>query len=296
MRMIQTLLSKSIELPSPVLITGARGMLGWELAEKFKERLPQSRVICTDIDELDITNIDQVRSRFAECNPKCVINAAAYTDVDKAENERELALSLNAKGPSVLVKVCRETDCKLVHFSTDQVFDGNSRQPRTEQESAHPLNHYAATKLQGEQEVLSMSGSLVLRLQWLYGERKNRFTSLKDKATFTPFADQWGAPTWTRDVAEVLMVLIYRRAQGVFHFVYDDYATWAEVFEYVKREMGYSVALISKKTAEFNLPATRPLFSVLSNDKLKKFLGVEALGSWKDSLKEFLSMIKEKVA
>ncbi len=199
---------------------------------------------------------------------------------------------LNATGPRILAVECASLGAKLIHFSTDQVFDGSIRQPREEDDSVNPLNVYARTKLEGEKHVLQYSEHLVLRVQWLYGRKKDRFTLLRDKATFSPFADQYGAPTWTLHLAATVADLADRDARGLFHFAYDDSASWAEVFEYVKEVMGYSVKLEPRETASLSLPAKRPLYSVMSNRKLLNFLGQPTMGSWKMALNTFLSGVR----
>lgn len=275
-----------------VLICGSKGMLGWELDRLFREKLGDAYVFSVDREEMDITDPASVMSVLRKWGPNAVINAAAYTNVDGAESERDLAYAVNVTGTKNLVDACRALGCRFVHFSTDQVFDGESKEPRTETEIPKPLNYYAETKLEGEQYALAYPNSIVLRVQWLYGKRKDRFTPLKDKKEFFPFADQWGCPTWTKDLAEVVVSLLINEARGLFHYAYDDYASWAEVFSYVKEKWNLSeLELKPRETAALKLPANRPRFSVLSNKKLCKTLGRESLGSWKDSLDNFLSSV-----
>jgi len=267
-------------------------MLGWEWERRLKD-LGISGV-ALGRDELDVTDEISIERAFAKYRPSVVVHCAAYTNVDKAETEREAARLGNAVSPALVAKACLKHNALMVHYGTDQVFDGSGSVPRTENDEPNPLNHYAATKLAGEGPVLNLPGSLVIRVQWLYGEKKDRFTPLKDKEVFTPFSDQIGAPTWTRDIVEISLSLLARRASGLFHLAYDDSASWAEVFERVKRTLGYRVSLQPKLTREFNLPAARPLYSVLSNRKLCAALGVPSLGSWKDSLDEFLKAVGAK--
>lgn len=273
---------------TPLLITGAGGMLGSDLVEHFQKILPPEQVVGLDRASLDITDWQQVGQWFRQKKPATVINAAAYTNVDGAEKEREQAYNINVMGVANLSEWCDELGAKLVHFSTDQVFDGTTTTPRTEEETVNPSNYYAETKSLGEEEAGRSPTALILRVQWLYGKRKDRFTPLKDKDVFTPFADQYGAPMWTQVIASTLVELLQRDVSGTYHLSYDDYASWAEVFQFVKQELALSVRLEPKKTAEVNLPARRPLFSVLSNRKLCKALGRENFGSWKSALSLFL--------
>jgi dTDP-4-dehydrorhamnose reductase len=239
---------------------------------------------------LDVTRPEEVRRVIREAAPSVVINATAYTKVDLAETDRMAAEILNAHAPAFLASACGEVGATFVHFSTDQVFDGKTAAPYREEDPTHPLNWYARTKLEGERAALAYEESLVLRVQWLYGETKDRFSGLRDQHVFTPFSDQVGAPTWTRDIVSAIPALLARGARGLYHFTYDDHASWADVFAFVKDHWNLAVELKPRPTAQFDLPAARPLFSVLSNAKLKKTLGVEKLGNWRDSLREFLDL------
>ena len=271
-----------------VMITGANGMLGSDLTEVFREKLGVDSVLATDLPELDITHPEQLNEFVRIHEPEVVINAAAYTDVDRAETETDKAYLLNVTGPKNLAKVCGDSAIRLIHFSTDHVFCGDRDIPWREEDEPNPANYYAKTKLWGERSVLDYPMGLVLRIQWLYGKKKDRFTTLQQKDVFTPFEDQFGAPTWTRRVSEVVFRLMEKQGSGLFHFAYDDHASWAEVFDFVKDELKLSTTLLPKKTNDVSLPAQRPKYSVLSNEKLRDFLGVSEVGSWKRDLGVFL--------
>jgi dTDP-4-dehydrorhamnose reductase len=264
-------------------------MLGWDLSRTLKSQLPSAEVLSLGHAQLDITRPKEMRTLLEGLHPSVVVNAAAYTNVDGAERERDKALSVNAEGPNYLREICQRLGARLVHFSTDQVFDGKSQTPWKETDPPHPCNYYAETKWLGEKAVLEFPRALVLRVQWLYGAKKDRFTPLRTKATFSPFSDQVGAPTWTRRVAEVVALLLKKEATGLFHFAYDDSASWADVYALAKELLAINVTLLPKKTIEMKLPANRPLYSVMSPDKLLNCLGWRAMGSWKDDLKLFLS-------
>ncbi|NBX93547.1 MAG: dTDP-4-dehydrorhamnose reductase [Proteobacteria bacterium] len=276
-------------ISGPILITGAKGMLGTELSTHFSAQ----DLVCTDSDRLDITNKREVAQLIQKIRPRWVINAAAYTNVDKAEIEREQAYAINTLGPKNLSEVCEDLGSSLIHFSTEYVFNGKSERPWTEEDLPEPLtpNFYAETKLLGDRAVLESKQNLVVRVQWLYGAKRERFSGLKKLKEFTPLSDQFGAPTWVRDVAQIVSQLMSKDAAGLFHFAYDDHASWLEVYEFVKKEWDLPVRLIPKRSEELNLPAKRPLYGVMSNKKLKAFLGVEKIGSWKDSLRQFLGLV-----
>lgn len=277
-------------LSAPILVTGSRGMLGRELVEAFCTRWGAKSVIGLDSSGLDITQPLKVLECFKNQPISFLVNCAAYTDVDKAETERERALAVNAVGPKVLSNVASSFGVPIIHFSTDYVFSGSKVEPLTEEDIPSPPkpNYYGETKLLGERAVLEQSSNIVLRVQWLYGKSKERFSHLKDRSEFYPFDDQWGAPTWCRDVSQVVCDLIEKKAKGLFHFAYDDFATWYDVYQFVCNEMGYSTQLIPKKIAELNLPAKRPRYGMMSNKKLLRELGRESMGSWKIALREFL--------
>lgn len=296
MKTIPTPRSKSIESLAPVLVTGAGGMLAYDILSVFRDELSRGQVTATDRRSMDIAEPHSVGAALDRVKPRLVINCAAYTNVDGAESERDAAQLSNAIGPKVLAQACRERKIQLVHFSTDQVFDGNYTIPRKETDPTNPLNQYAATKLAGEQAVLeAWDRHLVFRVQWLYGEKKDRFTPLRDKKVFTPFQDQIGAPTWTQEIAQTVLEAVTREANGLYHLAYDDWASWYEIFGFVKASMGYPVQLEPKLTSEVDLPARRPLFSVMSNKKLCEFFKLDSFGSWKDPLRDFLRRVSASV-
>ncbi len=279
--------------PFPLLVTGASGMLGSDLVEEIVMSRGRQGVLSTDSKTLDITHRTQVEN-FLHKNPiSYIINAAAYTDVDGAEKEREKAYLINVVGPKNLAEVAGSFGIPVIHFSTDYVFDGTLNRPLTEEDEPNPPkpNYYGETKLLGEREVLQNPANLVLRVQWLYGKRRERFSSLRNKEKFTPFEDQWGAPTWTRDVSRTVVKLIEQKAKGLFHFAYDDFASWAEVFAFVCDEWHLSTQLLPKKSSDINLPARRPSYGVMANRKLLAQLGEKTMGSWQTSLREFLKTI-----
>jgi len=263
-------------------------MLGSELAKTIAPLVPKGQLTVLGRESLDITDMESV-ARLRRLVPKVVINAAAYTNVDGAETERERALAINQRGAANLASICKELKSTLVHFSTDQVFDGCDSVPRSESDPVRPSNYYAETKHLGEKEALRYEGSLVLRVQWLYGEKKDRFTILRGKDVFTPFSDQFGAPTWTLDLSQVTAKLISIGATGLYHFTYDDFASWADVYQFVKMELRLDTLLMPRRTADVKLPARRPLYSVMSNRKLIETLGVSGLGGWREPLREFLA-------
>ena len=272
--------------PAKILITGARGLLGSEFVRAL------DTAIALGHEELDICERDSVWRSFERHSPQIVINTAAYTAVDRAESDRKAAHQLNVEGVQNLAAACAEFGTKLIHFSTDQVFDGQGETPWKEDSPTHPLNYYAQCKLESEQLVASLENSLCLRVQWLYGAKTPRFLHLADRKEFGAIVDQFGAPTWSRDVVRYTMALVQTEARGLFHLSYDDYGSWAEIFQFVKEWMDYDVILNAVTTDSLHLPAARPRFAVLSNQKLRATLEIDKIGSWKESLGEFLTLYK----
>ncbi len=284
------MISLAKQLTGPVLVTGSGGMLGWDLVRALRVELGLERVIAADRDIIDITSNVAIGKALRHYHPSIVLNAAAFTDVDGAEKDKKTAMLVNGTAVSYLTRACQEIGAKLIQFGTDQVFDGKGNSPRSEEDEPKPVNYYAETKLAGDKAALSDARSLVIRAQWLYGEKKDRFSVLRNRDVFTPFSDQYGAPTWTKHLSDVVVELIRRNANGLYHFSYDDYSSWADVYAFIKKEWKLSVKLEPVKTDEKRLPARRPLFSVMTNRKLVAALGRDGMGSWQEPLKKFLAM------
>jgi len=274
-------------MQKPVWIVGGTGMLGRDLTRLFRDS-GNWDVLSTGSRELDITKPEAIAACLRSRKPALVINASAFTNVDLAERELIKATELNGVAPGTLAVSCQEFGIPFVHYSTDQVFDGSGDKPWTEEDHPKPLNHYAASKWQGEKSACTCSGSLVFRVQWLYGDAKDRFTILKDKESFTPFVDQFGAPTWTEDIARITMQAVEKKLNGLYHLSYDDYGSWYDVYETVCRTMKYPTKLIATKTEDVTLPAQRPKNCRLSNAKLRASLGLPGLGGWRERLEHFL--------
>jgi len=282
-----------INLKGPILITGSKGILGTEFCSYLKNHFPHISVYETCSSILDITDLKAAEAFIKKTNPAWILNTAAYTDVDRAEEERDRAQLVNGRGPGKLSDLAFQLGARLVHFSTDYVFNGEGTRPWSETDLPNPVkpNWYAETKLEGELAVLKNPANLLFRVQWLYGLKKNRFSQLKNKPAFTPFEDQFGAPTWSLDIVTYVLKVMSKGGSGLFHFSYDDYASWFEVYQFVKEEWGLPIQLIPQKADAVHLPAKRPKNGRLSNEKLKQFLGISKIGSWKTSLRAFLSQV-----
>ena len=285
-----------------VLVIGAGGQLGSEFTRSLRQRGVVHRLAdlegSPDVLAVDLSRPQQLAELVSDQRPAVVINAAAYTAVDRAEEERELALAVNARAPEALAAACAEADALLVHFSTDYVFDGRSQRDYVEQDPVSPINHYGLSKARGEAAVLgSAAAHLVFRTSWLYtpGGRNFVATMLRLFAGETPVRvvdDQVGCPTWARPLAERVLDLLAGasrehlwRRRGLYHLCGGGATDW-HGFAGAIREMAQPPArapLEPTDTAGFAAPAPRPARSVLDCALARERLGLE-LPHWREQL------------
>jgi dTDP-4-dehydrorhamnose reductase len=285
-----------------VLLTGANGQVGWEL----RRALPSSyAVIAPDRKQLDLSDSDSIFKMVREVRPDIILNPAAYTAVDKAESEPELALAVNGFAPGVLADEAKQLGALLVHYSTDYVFDGNKDAPYFENDSPNPQSVYGRTKLAGEQAVQAVGGKhLILRTSWVYGLHGGNFMKTmlrlaKERDELRIVADQFGAPTWARLLAESTAQILNGWQQagldeslsGLYHLTAGGRTSWHHYAEEIVRlARQYDETLKSKvldihpiATSEYPLPAKRPTNSVLSTEKIKRAFGLN-LPEWQPDL------------
>jgi dTDP-4-dehydrorhamnose reductase len=270
-----------------ILLAGRAGQVGWEL----ERTLPAlGEVIATDRTRLNLQDNDQVRRAVREIKPDVIVNAAAYTAVDKAESERELSLQVNAVAPGVLAEEAHRLGALMVHYSTDYVFDGAKRSPYTEDDAPNPISHYARTKLEGERAI-TVSGCrhLVLRTSWVYGPRAANFYRViaRKAAAGEPMRmvdDQTSVPTPSTFVADQTISLLRKEAEGLFHLVPSGAATRYDFAQEVVQAMKSKSQVQGALTADFPAPAPRPVYSALDNRKVADFLGA-AMPHWKSLLR-----------
>lgn len=283
----------------PYLVVGARGMLGTDLVGLLEEaRLEHSAV---DLDEIDITSADSVREVFDGLRPGTVINCAAVADVDGCESASEKAFSVNAAGADNLARACRQFSSVLVHISTDYVFDGLKGSPYVEEDPMNPLGVYGASKAAGETRVREVipARHCIVRTQWLFGLHGKNFVETilglaKERDILRVVNDQYGSPTYTRDLAAGLIKLCRLGALGTFHLTNSGYTTWHGFASAILQRAGMdSVRVETMTTEELGRPAPRPLYSVLDNSRYVE-LTEEPLRSWKDALDEYLLKRKER--
>jgi len=274
-----------------VLLTGSKGML----AQAFLKLRPSGwNIMATDIEELDITQISGVEKTIRAFQPGIIINCAAYTRVDDCEREKESCFKINAVGPDNLAFSAHRIGAKLVHFSTDYVYDGNKKSPYSEDDLPHPINNYGMSKLKGEEEIRKrMDDFLIIRTQWLFGHGGNHFvkTILKlaeDHDSLKVVNDQIGSPTFTEDMAEATIELIEMAQKGTFHVVNSGECSWYDFASMIIKMTGLKTKIDPCLTSEFPRPAKRPAYSVLSTQKVVSVLG-RPLPDWEIGLKYFLT-------
>ncbi len=269
-------------------LLGGRGMLGSDLGPLLER---EWKVSVLDMPHFDLCDGEQLRN-VVEQND-VIVNCAAYTNVDKAETEPDKAYEVNAAAVARLGEFAAGAGKYVLHISTDFVFDGRGCAPYTEEDVAAPLNVYGASKLEGER-LLSQSGCrcCIVRVQWTYGHAGTNFVlKLLERAALSDelmmVDDQFGAPTWTRDVSDVLAQLLRIRRTGLYHMAADGYASRLEVAEFILQQSGIGKKIRACSTSDFRSPAQRPLNSRFNCSKIDKELG-KPRPHWRDAMDAFL--------
>jgi dTDP-4-dehydrorhamnose reductase len=277
-----------------ILVTGCNGQLGRDLQEAAA-RYPALQLLCTDIHNLDLSNKQEVVSYINTHQPSFIINCAAYTAVDKAEDEEDKAFAINATAVQHLAGAAGACGAHLIHISTEYVFDGAKATPYTEEDAPNPQSAYGRSKLAGEKAALSHPQTMVVRTAWLYTCEGNNFvnTMLRlgaERPALHVVNDQHGSPTYAADLAEALLSVIDKVAHGkkkfvpgVYHYTNEDVCTW---FDFARRimQLGHcDCAIHPVSTADYPTKATRPRYSILSKEKIKTTYGL-AIPSWEDAL------------
>ena len=280
-----------------ILITGCNGQLGNEMQLLEKEN-PQHTYFNTDVAELDITNQQAIETFVAENAIDGIVNCAAYTAVDKAEDNEALCQLLNAEAPAYLAHAIGKRGGWMIQISTDYVFDGTNHTPYTEDEDTCPNSVYGKTKLVGELNVQKLcERSMIIRTAWLYSTFGNNFVKTmirlgKEKAELGVIFDQIGTPTYARDLARVIMTAINKGiVPGIYHFSNEGVISWYDFTMAIHRLAGITSCHVRPlHTAEYPTPATRPHYSVLDKTKIKQTYGIE-VPYWEESLKECIEKL-----
>lgn len=303
-------------MSGPILITGKNGQVGWELQRLLKDVGP---IIALDRDAMDLSQPDSIRRTFADIRPSIIINAAAYTGVDLAEEEPDYAQMVNGNAPGIMAEEAAKIGALLIHYSTDYVFDGKKQTPYVETDQPNPVNAYGMTKLIGERAIESSAANyLIFRTSWVYSTRGKNFllTILRlarEREELKIVDDQIGIPNWSHAIAEATAAVIAKlqktkakggrsknpkTVRGVYHMAGSGETSWFGFAEAILAEIhkgGFGATIMQQvpviakavrpiTTAEYPTRARRPAYSVLNSSKLKKTFGVE-LPSWKLQLK-----------
>lgn len=285
-----------------ILLIGADGQVGQELKQTL---MPLGEIIGVGRAEMDLAKPETIRQTIARIKPDSIVNGAAYTAVDKAETETELAYAVNAIAPEIMAEEAQKLEASLLHISTDYVFDGQKNTPYTEADETNPLSSYGKSKLGGESAIQAVGGHhIILRTAWVYGAYgKSNFVKTmlrlgKDREELKVVADQIGSPTWAKDIADAIALLIQNRdrAQGIYHFTNSGVASWYDfavaIFEEAKR-LGFPLQIqqvIPITTSQYPTPAKRPAYSVLATQKIQSIAGTHP-PYWRDSLKQMLAQL-----
>ncbi len=274
-----------------VLVTGIHGQLGHDVMEELKKRGHEA--VGVDVAEMDITDEEKVREVFSEICPEAVIHCAAYTAVDRAEEEEETCRLVNAEGTEHIAGICREKDCKLLYLSTDYVFPGEGERPWEPEDPAAPLNVYGQTKYEGEQAIRRyLDKFFIVRISWVFGINGGNFVKTmlrlgKEKGAVTVVSDQIGSPTYTRDLSALLADMIEGEKYGIYHASNEGFCSWYEFAKEIFRLAGLKVSVTPVDSGQFQTRAKRPKNSRLNKDKLIKN-GFNRLPAWQDALRRYL--------
>jgi dTDP-4-dehydrorhamnose reductase len=273
-----------------ILITGANGQLGKEL-KKTAPLFPQYEFIFLSKEDLPIHHFEMVRHYFNTYQPLFCINCAAYTAVDRAEQEKDRAFHINGEAVGVMAAVCKEHHCKFIHLSTDYVFDGTASIPYKEDSPTNPQNVYGASKLEGEKQALQFNpDSIIIRTSWVYSEFGKNFVRtmvklMKEKDEISVVNDQFGSPTYAADLAEVIMQIISLRQwhPGIYNYSNEGIISWYDFAVAIKDFTGSIAKINPVPTSQYPTHAKRPVYSALDTIKIKQCFNVE-LKNWKLSL------------
>ena len=277
-----------------VLVTGVKGQLGYDVVNELVKR--GHTAIGTDIEEMDITDKNSVDSVIKENTPDAVIHCAAYTAVDAAEDNAELCRKINAEGTQNIADVCKELDIKMIYISTDYVFDGQGERPWEPEDERTPLNVYGQTKYEGELAVQNtLDKYFIVRIAWVFGVNGKNFIKTmlnlgKTRDSLTVVNDQFGSPTYTYDLAKLLVDMVETDKYGIYHATNEGICTWYEFACEIFKQAGINVKVSPVSASEYPAKAKRPSNSRMSKEKLTE-QGFEKLPAWQDALARYLKEI-----
>ena len=277
-----------------VLVTGVKGQLGFDVCNELTKRGIENKGI--DRNDCDITDEQSVHNYIKNYAPDVVVHCAAYTAVDKAEDEKEICYNVNVNGTKYIAHICKEINAKMVYISTDYVFEGTGDKAYEVNDKISPNNTYGLTKYQGEEEVRNILDKyFIIRISWVFGINGNNFINTmvklgETRSELNVVADQIGSPTYTHDLAPLICDMIETEKYGIYHATNEGYCSWADFAEYIFSVTGQKVIVHHINSEEYPTKASRPKNSRLSKAGLDK-AGFKRLPEWKDAVKRY---IKEK--
>lgn len=280
-----------------VLVTGAHGQVGTEL--NFLSSLLETHSFTfVGKTDLNIADAQEVSNLLTKQKFDVVINCAAYTAVDKAESENELAFKVNAEGAGNLAKSCKLSGAKFVHISTDFIFDGTLARPLLESDSTNPLSVYGASKLEGEKQVIQNNpDALIIRSSWVYSSFGNNFVKTilklcKERESLNIIFDQIGTPTYARDLADVILKIVMNEEwkPGIYNYSNEGAASWYDFAVAIRDIAGLKTKILPIETHQYPTPAVRPKYSVLNKEKIKETFGLE-IPYWRSSLEKCIALL-----
>lgn len=280
-----------------ILVTGITGQLGYDVAKELERR--GENFIGTTRKELDLSKPEEVKNFIIEKKPSTVIHCAAYTAVDKAESEAELALTVNGLATRKIAEACREVGAKMLYVSTDYVFGGDGETPYEISDEKAPQNIYGKSKLLGEDSVIALLREyFIVRISWVFGSNGKNFVKTmlnfdKRRKKISVVNDQIGSPTYTADLAPLLVDMIQSDKYGIYHATNEGFCSWAEFAEEIFKQAGREITVEKIPTSDYPTPAKRPFNSRLSKKTLDE-AGFKRLPSWQDAVTRFLKEINSK--
>jgi dTDP-4-dehydrorhamnose reductase len=279
-----------------VLVTGVKGQLGYDVVKELTKRGIEA--VGTDINDMDITDAESVQKVIKQVSPDAVIHCAAYTAVDAAEENEAVCRKINVDGTQNIADVCKELDIKMIYISTDYVFNGQGERPWEPDDVKGPQSVYGQTKYEGELAVQNtLEKYFIVRIAWVFGINGKNFikTMLKlseNHDRITVVNDQFGSPTYTYDLARLLVDMVLTDKYGVYHATNEGICSWYEFACAIFKEAGINMEVVPVSTAEYGAKATRPYNSRMSKEKLTEN-GFEKLPPWQDALKRYLEELKD---
>lgn len=278
-------------------ITGVNGQLGYDVKRELLERGYTDILAPTRVD-LDITNEDAVKKMIREYRPSVIFHCAAYTAVDKAEEEQEKCYQVNVLGTKYLTEAAKEMDAKIIYISTDYVFDGTKEGLYQVEDKVNPVNYYGKTKYLGENFVRAYDNHIIVRISWVFGiNGKNFIRTMLNLAEshkeLNVVCDQIGSPTYTKDLAGLLVNMFLSNVKGLYHVTNEGYCSWYEFAEFIFKESRKKVKVHPILTKDYKTIAKRPLNSKLSKESLDD-IGMKRLPEWQDAVSRYLKELKEE--